>query len=99
LPYKKTRFEGQPAGDYVTLPYNLDVPLENSEVPAEILDVDEPSATTTSPVKPVFEIPESEKPDAPPVENSVKDLDSKGMEAKTPKVKNLQQKNDDGADQ
>lgn len=98
LPYDKLKFDGQPGGEYVPLPYDLNVPLENSEVPADVLQVGgeeiQLGLESTDP-KPAVSLPESssgpDKPEKPPVQDEGK---AKMLEGK--KVKNLQSKSSDG---
>lgn len=97
LGYEKRKFEGQRAEEYIPLPYDLNVPLENSEVPADALQIggEEPRSLgleATEP-KPAVEVPSattnsSPKPDKPPLQEEGK---AKMLEGK--KVNNLQPKN------
>ncbi|MCB0712978.1 MAG: PBP1A family penicillin-binding protein [Ignavibacteriae bacterium] len=96
LPYEKTSFDGQPKGDYVTLPYNLNVPLENADIPSDALNVGgDPTRPTPSTIEPKDAVEaeglESSKPPTPPSDGGNNETkDSK------PKVKNLNAKKEEG---
>ena len=88
LAYEKLKFDGQPR-DYVTLPYNLDVPMENEALPDDAFEFGEgnsrPKLEFTEP-KDVIKIKggENEKLNAPP------SLDREGTKSlETKKVINL----------
>lgn len=96
LGYEKRKFDGQRAEEYIPLPYDLTVPLENSEVPVEVFQVSSDETPTlglesTEPklaIEVETSVPDpSSKPEKPPLEDKDK---SKALGGK--KVKNLQAK-------
>lgn len=99
LPYQELKFEGQKGGDYVPLPYDLNVPLENSAVPSGVLDVGgeelAPPGLEASDPKPAVQVSndpaQPSKPDKPPTADEGK---AKALETKS--VKNLGPKDKDG---
>ena len=97
LPYEKLRFDDQPKGDYVSIPYYAQAPMENDAVPdgADVLETgggnNRPKLEMTDPQL-SLENPEAaptSKPDPPPASKAQADGGKKDLQKK---VKNLPDK-------
>lgn len=95
LPYEKLRFDDQPKGDYVSIPYYAEAPMENDAVPqdANVLGTggsNRPKLEMTDPALGLDAPEAAAKPDAPPASKAADGGEPKSL----PKVKNLTEKND-----